>query len=197
MILPTLQGISDAPAWVAARANQYARMSGKTPFSIYQGRWNVMKRDFEREIIPMARAEGMALAPFNVLVNGKIRTDEEERKRRETGEHGQYYYYYYIRYATRHDAERHLPGRTLSSYEWERTEAERRVCKVLEEVAAEVGTKSIQAGTSVVSLQRLYTNADLPCICICHQSLSRTSCRRSRMSSRSSAAARSSTSPAT
>ena len=29
-----------------------------TPFVIYQGAWNVMDRAFEREIIPMARAEG-------------------------------------------------------------------------------------------------------------------------------------------
>ena len=29
-----------------------------TPFVIYQGAWNVMDRSFEREIIPMARAEG-------------------------------------------------------------------------------------------------------------------------------------------
>ena len=84
------QGISDTPAWIVARANQYARIACKTPFSIYQGHWNVMKRDFEREIIPMARAEGMALAPWNVLVSGRIRTDEEERKRRETGEKGEH-----------------------------------------------------------------------------------------------------------
>ena len=29
-----------------------------TPFVVYQGAWNVMDRAFEREIIPMARAEG-------------------------------------------------------------------------------------------------------------------------------------------
>ena len=51
-------GISDTPAWVVSKANQYARDHGKTPFVIYQGLWNAMKRDFEREIIPMARAEG-------------------------------------------------------------------------------------------------------------------------------------------
>ncbi|KAK9327389.1 NADP-dependent oxidoreductase domain-containing protein [Lipomyces starkeyi] len=34
-----------------------------TPFSIYQGRWNLLVRDFERDIIPMARQFGMALAP--------------------------------------------------------------------------------------------------------------------------------------
>ena len=83
-----MQGISDTPAWIVSRANQYARMAHKTPFCIYQGRWNVMARDFERDIIPMARMEGMALAPFDVLASGKVRTDEEERVRRETGEKG-------------------------------------------------------------------------------------------------------------
>lgn len=63
-------------------------MSNQTPFCVYQGAWNVLQRDFEREIIPMARAEGMALAPWNVLAAGKIRTDEEEERRRETGEKG-------------------------------------------------------------------------------------------------------------
>jgi hypothetical protein len=32
-----VQGVSDTPAWVVAKANTYARMTGKTPFSIYQG----------------------------------------------------------------------------------------------------------------------------------------------------------------
>lgn len=82
------QGISDTPAWVVSKANTYARMSGKTPFVIYQGAWNVLQRDFERDIIPMARAEGLALAPWNVLAGGKLRTDEEEEKRRKTGENG-------------------------------------------------------------------------------------------------------------
>lgn len=63
-------------------------MSNQTPFSVYQGLWNVFQRDFEREIIPMARAEGMALAPWNVLAGGKIRSDAEEQRRRETGEKG-------------------------------------------------------------------------------------------------------------
>ena len=39
-----------------------------------------------------------------------------------------------------------IAGRTIYSHDWERTEAERKVCKVLEEVAQEVGAKSIQAG---------------------------------------------------
>ena len=53
-----LQGISDTPAWIVSKANLYARMTGKTPFVVYQGSWNVMQRDFERDIIPMALSEG-------------------------------------------------------------------------------------------------------------------------------------------
>ncbi|TFK49877.1 Aldo/keto reductase [Heliocybe sulcata] len=125
-------GISDAPAWVVSKANQYARDHGKTPFVIYQGAWNVMQRDFERDIIPMARSEGLALAPWNVLAGGHIRTDEEEERRRTTGE----------------------KGRTTWRGDWERTEKEKTVCKALEKVAAEVGTEHIQAVAIAYLMQK-------------------------------------------
>lgn len=38
----------------------YARLTGKAPFVIYQGAWNVLERDIEREIIPMCRAQGLS-----------------------------------------------------------------------------------------------------------------------------------------
>lgn len=41
-------GISDTPAYIVSAANAYAKAHGKTQFSIYQGRWNVMLRDMER-----------------------------------------------------------------------------------------------------------------------------------------------------
>ena len=52
-------GISDSPAWVVAKANAYARQHGKTPFCIYQGAWNIINRDLERENIPMCLNEGI------------------------------------------------------------------------------------------------------------------------------------------
>ncbi len=76
-----------------------------------------MERSFEREIIPMAREFGMALAPWDVLSAGKFRTDEEEQRRKETGE----------------------KGRTISRPDWERNEIEVKMSKALEVVAAEVG----------------------------------------------------------
>ena len=50
-------GVSDTPAWVVSKANTYARLTGKTPFVIYQGAWSILERDMERDIIPMALAE--------------------------------------------------------------------------------------------------------------------------------------------
>ncbi|KAI5194772.1 putative aryl-alcohol dehydrogenase Aad14 [Aureobasidium subglaciale] len=79
-------GISDSPAWVVSAANYYARAHGKTPFSIYQGRWNLLIRDFEREIIPMARHFGMALAPWDVLGGGKFQTKAAIEERKKNGE---------------------------------------------------------------------------------------------------------------
>ncbi|KAF7376738.1 Aldo/keto reductase [Mycena sanguinolenta] len=116
-------GVSDTPAWVVAQANQYARDHGKTPFVIYQGWWNVLERSFEREIIPMARAHGLALAPWRVVGAGKFRTDAEEERMRAAGE----------------------KGRTMFNPQWERTEDEKKISKALEKVAAEVGTKSLTA----------------------------------------------------
>jgi len=79
-------GISDSPAWVVSAANEYARARGKTPFSVYQGRWNILLRDFERDIIPMARHYGMALAPWDVLGGGKFQTKKAIEERKKAGE---------------------------------------------------------------------------------------------------------------
>ena len=75
----------------------------------------------------MARSEGLALAPWGVLGGGKIRTNAEEARRRESGE----------------------KGRTFMNPNWERTPAEKKVCDALEEIAKEVGTKSITARMSM------------------------------------------------
>lgn len=70
-------GCSDFPAWVVAKCNQYARDHGLHQFVVYQGMWNASERAFEREILPMCRAEGMALAPFTVVGGGAFKTDAQ------------------------------------------------------------------------------------------------------------------------
>lgn len=116
-------GASDMPAYVVSAANQYAISSNKTPFSIYQGRWNIMIRDFEREILPMSRFWGMALAPWDVLGGGKFQTKKHIEERKAQGE----------------------GFRTLvrATEQGGQSEAEEKMSDALEKVAKEHGTESV------------------------------------------------------
>ncbi|KAG8160210.1 hypothetical protein KVR01_009746 [Diaporthe batatas] len=110
-------GVSDTPAWVVAAANTYARAHGKTPFSVYQGRWSVLDRDFERDILPMARHFGLALCPWNVMGGGRLKTRKQIEARQSSQEGGRFK---------------------------EQDEAARKVSEALEKVAGEHGVDSIQ-----------------------------------------------------
>jgi len=90
-----------------------------------------MDRSFERDIIPMARDEGMALAPWNVLAGGKLRTDAEEESRAQSEDVGR--------------------GGTEG---WRRNEQQKMMSKALEKVAGEVGAKNITSGKSAESNAR-------------------------------------------
>ena len=79
-------GVSDTPAWIVAACNTYARDNGKSPFVIYQGKWSVAERDFERDIIPMCRHFGLALAPWGALGAGKFQTKKAIEERKKKGE---------------------------------------------------------------------------------------------------------------
>ncbi|PPJ50938.1 hypothetical protein CBER1_06513 [Cercospora berteroae] len=70
-------GISDTPAWLVVKCNDYARFHGMTQFSVYQGNWSCAFRDFERDILPMVEAERMALAPWGALGGGMLKTSDE------------------------------------------------------------------------------------------------------------------------
>lgn len=73
-------GVSDTPAWIVSKANQYARDHCLRQFVVYQGRWNAAIRDLERDIIPMCQAEGMGLAPWGALGGGHFKTEEQRKK---------------------------------------------------------------------------------------------------------------------
>ncbi|KAL4957319.1 NADP-dependent oxidoreductase domain-containing protein [Aspergillus filifer] len=79
-------GVSNTPAWVVAAANTYAKANGKTPFSIYQGRWNLLRRDLEKEILPMAMQFGMAIAPWDCIGGGKFQSKKQLEARAKDGE---------------------------------------------------------------------------------------------------------------
>ncbi|KAJ3169795.1 hypothetical protein HDU88_000433 [Geranomyces variabilis] len=124
-------GVSDTPAWIVAKANSYARHHGLPEFVIYQGLWSLICRDFEREIIPMCKAEGMAIAPYGVLGQGKFKTKAEIERR-----------------AASNEPMRSFWNSTAQSPEQERISA------VLEQVAEEVGARSLGSVAVAYHLQK-------------------------------------------
>ncbi len=75
-------GISNHPAWMVTKANGIARHMGWTQFAALQNYYSIAGRDIEREIIPMAQSEGMALMPWSPLaggfLSGKYTRDKEK-----------------------------------------------------------------------------------------------------------------------
>src|SRR6266568_402494 len=63
-------GISDAPAWVVARANTLAQWHGWTAFAGLQAPYSLLQRDIERELLPMAESTGMTVAAWSPLAGG-------------------------------------------------------------------------------------------------------------------------------
>jgi aryl-alcohol dehydrogenase-like predicted oxidoreductase len=63
-------GISDAPAWVVARANTLAEERGWTPFAAIQVQYSLIERSVERELLPMARDLDIAVTAWAALGSG-------------------------------------------------------------------------------------------------------------------------------
>ncbi|PLB55794.1 Aldo/keto reductase, partial [Aspergillus steynii IBT 23096] len=116
-------GISDTPAWVVTKANQYARDHGLRQFSVYQGWWSASIRDFERDIIPMCRDEGMGLSPYGVLNQGRFQTEAGFAEREKKS-----------------DVRNFVPV----------SEHDKKVSRVLEDVAQEKGVELLQVALAYV-----------------------------------------------
>lgn len=63
-------GISDAPAWYAARANTLAELRGWTQFVGLQIEYNLLERTAENELLPMAKSLGLTVTPWSPLAGG-------------------------------------------------------------------------------------------------------------------------------
>nr|WP_188193517.1 aldo/keto reductase [Nonomuraea sp. SYSU D8015] len=63
-------GMSDAPAWLVSRANTLAEERGWTPFAGLQVPYSLLRRDVERELLPMAEALGVSVAAWGTLERG-------------------------------------------------------------------------------------------------------------------------------
>ena len=65
-------GISDTPAWVISKANLMAEVRGWSRFVATQFPYSLASRDPEREIIPMARTEDIAMTVWGILGGGVL-----------------------------------------------------------------------------------------------------------------------------
>ena len=65
-------GLSDAPAWVAARANIMAELRGWTPFAGLQLNYSLVERGIERELLPLSDALDLSVAAWAPLARGVL-----------------------------------------------------------------------------------------------------------------------------
>ena len=65
-------GVSDAPAWIVSRANTLTEWRGWTSFAGLQVPCSLLKRDIERELLPMAETYGMTVAAWSPLAGGVL-----------------------------------------------------------------------------------------------------------------------------
>lgn len=63
-------GISNHPAWMVAKANGIADKMAWTKFVALQNYYSLASRDIERELVPLALSEGLALMPWSPLAGG-------------------------------------------------------------------------------------------------------------------------------
>ncbi len=63
-------GLSDAPAWVASRANTLAELRGWTSFITMQLEYSLLERGIEREHFSLCRAADIAITAWSPLASG-------------------------------------------------------------------------------------------------------------------------------
>ncbi|MEU7750454.1 aldo/keto reductase [Micromonospora sp. NPDC049101] len=125
-------GLSDVPAWYAARAQSYAEAHGLTPMINLQLPYSLVSRGIEAEYVSMAQTVGMGLTAWSPIAGGLL-----SGKYRRTGDGlsgtGR---------LTNPDA----AGREISPGDWQVVEA-------LQDVAADLGRTMAQVAINWVATQ--------------------------------------------
>lgn len=65
-------GFSNLPAWMAMKAIAFADANGLSRFQSAQVYYSIAGRDIEREVVPLAQAEGLAILPWSPLAGGLL-----------------------------------------------------------------------------------------------------------------------------
>ncbi|TFD60929.1 aldo/keto reductase [Cryobacterium suzukii] len=86
-------GASSMFAWQFAKALRLQQVNGWTPFVSMQSQYNLINREEEREMFPLAVDAGIGLTPWSPLARGKLTRDwDETTARTETDLFGQTLY---------------------------------------------------------------------------------------------------------
>ncbi|RLP87059.1 aldo/keto reductase [Micromonospora sp. BL4] len=125
-------GLSDVPAWYAARAQSYAEAHGLAPMITVQLPYSLVTRDIEAEYVSMAQTLGMGLTAWSPIGGGLL-----SGKYRRTGEGMS---------GTGRLTSPDAPGREINPRDW-------RVIEVLEGVAADLGRSMAQVAINWVATQ--------------------------------------------
>ncbi len=65
-------GFSNLPAWMAMKAVGFAEANGLARFQSGQVYYSIAGRDIEREVVPLAESEGLAILPWSPLAGGLL-----------------------------------------------------------------------------------------------------------------------------
>ncbi len=65
-------GVSDMPAWVVSKSNTLAELRGWTQYVGLQIEYSLLERTVERDLIPMAKDQGMTVLAWSPLRNGLL-----------------------------------------------------------------------------------------------------------------------------
>ncbi len=71
-------GASSMWAWQFQKALYTAEKHGWTRFVVMQNHYNLIYREEEREMIPLCRAEGIAIVPYSPLAGGRLAREPNE-----------------------------------------------------------------------------------------------------------------------
>ena len=75
-------GISNCFAWQLAKANALAETNGWAKFVSIQGHYNLIFREEEREMVPLCRADNIAMTPYSSLAGGRLSKRPGETSKR-------------------------------------------------------------------------------------------------------------------
>ncbi|MBD7919364.1 aldo/keto reductase [Cellulomonas sp. Sa3CUA2] len=79
-------GASSMWTWQLAKLQEAARLHGWTPFVAMQDQYNVLRREEERDMIPLCLDQGIGLTPYSPLAKGRAARPWGEQTARSTSD---------------------------------------------------------------------------------------------------------------